>query len=109
MYGSCCSGVSALSSPPFELFDIWPDHQVEWSFTPPEPLNMRRSDEAFHKKLRANLDRFTGTYKAVFEKQEISLGDEPFKFLGLCCFDELISVGSVVCPASSSHSSAVPP
>ncbi len=75
--------------PPFELFDIWPDHQVEWSFTPPEPLNMRRSDEAFHKKLRANLDRFTGTYKAVFEKQEISLGDEPFKFLGLCCFDEL--------------------
>ena len=52
---------------------------------------MRRSDEAFHKKLHADLDRFAGTYKAVFDprEREISLGDEPFKFLGLCWFDEL--------------------
>jgi hypothetical protein len=47
---------------------------------------MRRSDEAFREKVRADLDRFTGTYKADFKKREISLGDEPFEFLGLCGF-----------------------
>ena len=36
----------------------------------------------FPRKLRADLMRSPGTYKAVFEKGEISLGDEPFKFFG---------------------------
>ena len=80
--GSYDSGPEPTPPPPFELADIWPDHKVEWDFTPPEPLKMHRSDEAFQQKLRADLNRFAGTYKAVFEKGEISLGDEPFKFFG---------------------------
>ena len=85
--GSASSSSEPAPPPPaFELADIWPDHKAEWNFTPPEPLSMRRSDEAFREKVRADLDRFTGTYTADFEEREISLGDEPFEFLGLCGF-----------------------
>lgn len=87
--GSYDTGPSKPPPPPFELADIWPDHKVEWDFTPPEPLKMHRSGEAFQQKLRADLNRFAGTYKAVFEKGEISLGDEPFKFFGLLSYQPL--------------------
>ena len=96
--GSASCGSSETQPPPaFELADIWPDHEAEWSFTPPEPLSMRRSDEAFHEKVHADLNRFAGTYKAVFEKREISLGDEPFEFFGLCFFP-FICIPFIGCP-----------